>query len=184
MQHRKTRVAWDEVGEAHFLTFSCLDRLPLLCSDWIRACFLTNLDSVRKSQNFAVWAYVIMPEHVHLLVYPRCETCRMKAILGAIKRPVSEAAHQRLLAVGATRWLHRLSSPDGFHFWQPGGGYDRNIREWASIEPLMIYIHENPVRRGLVDRVEDWRWSSARFWIQEESVDFVPDDPLGDAQER
>jgi putative transposase len=49
-------------------------------------------------------------------------------------------------------------------FWQPGGGYDRNITSIEALRAMIDYIHANPVRRGLVARPEDWEWSSARWY--------------------
>jgi putative transposase len=49
-------------------------------------------------------------------------------------------------------------------FWQRGGGYDRNLRSVPDVHEKIKYIHENPLRRGLVARAEDWPWSSARAW--------------------
>ena len=49
-------------------------------------------------------------------------------------------------------------------FWQPGGGYDRNITSTLALRAAIEYIHANPVRRGLVARAEDWEWSSARWY--------------------
>jgi putative transposase len=57
-------------------------------------------------------------------------------------------------------------------FWQRGGGYDRNIRTVKEMHEKIAYIHANPVRRGLVERVADWPWSSWRAW--DEGID----DPL------
>ena len=48
-------------------------------------------------------------------------------------------------------------------FWQPGGGYERNIAEGSTLRRLMDSIHENPVRHGMVERPEDWEWSIARW---------------------
>jgi putative transposase len=49
-------------------------------------------------------------------------------------------------------------------FWQPGGGYDRNITSIETLHAMIDYIHANPVRRGLVTRAEDWQWSSAGWF--------------------
>ncbi len=49
-------------------------------------------------------------------------------------------------------------------FWQPGGGYDRNITSIAVLRAMIDYIDANPVRSGLVARPEDWEWSSARWY--------------------
>ena len=54
-------------------------------------------------------------------------------------------------------------------FWQPGGGYDRNIWTAQELHEKIRYIHNNPVRRGLVEQAQQWRWSSYRAW--EEGVD-------------
>ena len=50
------------------------------------------------------------------------------------------------------------------HFWQPGGGHDRNLWGTTAIHNEVDYIHANPVRRGLCGRPEDWRYSSAGFY--------------------
>ena len=49
-------------------------------------------------------------------------------------------------------------------FWQPGGGYDRDIARTATLRSMIEYLHANPVRRGLVAKVENWEWSSARWY--------------------
>jgi putative transposase len=57
-------------------------------------------------------------------------------------------------------------------FWQKGGGYDRNITEPETLQKTIDYIHFNPVRRGLVERSIDWKWSSAGWFAE------VGDSPL------
>jgi putative transposase len=49
-------------------------------------------------------------------------------------------------------------------FWQPGGGYDRNITSAEALRAMIEYIHLNPVRRGRVKQSEDWEYSSARWY--------------------
>jgi putative transposase len=61
----------------------------------------------------------------------------------------------------------RDEQPNGelhYRFWQRGGGYDRNITDPATLRTMIEYIHNNPVRRGLVRYPADWPWSSARFY--------------------
>jgi putative transposase len=68
----------------------------------------------------------------------------------------------------ASKWLGRVTVHEGrrvrHRFWQPGGGYDRNIRSTPALRAVIDCIHANPVRRGLVARAEDWEWSSARWY--------------------
>ena len=74
-----------------------------------------------------------------------------------------------LLATGQTAWLERLTvrypSRQVFRFWQPGGGFDRNIFREKTVPAVVSYIHENPVRRGLAETSTQWAWSSAGFWV-------------------
>jgi putative transposase len=63
-------------------------------------------------------------------------------------------------------FLERMADrqPNGitrYRFWQRGGGYDRNVMQPKSAYLQIDYIHQNPVRRGLCSRAEDWQWSSA-----------------------
>jgi putative transposase len=109
-----------------------------------------------------------MPEHVHVLLCPNQTQYEMRRILVALKRPVSDAARVYLERTGREHWLDRMSveypSRRVFRFWQPGGGFDRNIFHEKTVPAVIEYVHANPVRRGLVAQPTDWEWPSARFW--------------------
>lgn len=112
-----------------------------------------------------LWAYVLMPEHVHLLIWPTGDAYSISKILSTLKQPVSKRA---LLYVRehAPGFLQRMEDrrPNGIvshRFWQRGGGYDRNVTEPQTVWKEIEYIHANPVRRGLCQRPSDWSWSSA-----------------------
>ena len=109
-----------------------------------------------------------MPEHVHLVLQP-LPGVMMRGILWQLKCPMA----QRVL--GWVRKNHpeylklmadvQPSGKTAHRFWQRGGGYDRNLRSPSDVNEKIRYIHENPVRRGLVSRPEDWPLSSASQWI-------------------
>jgi putative transposase len=176
---RKKKVTYNIPGHVHFLTYSCFQRLPLLSRDRSRNWVANAVQEARTKLDFDLWAYVIMPEHVHLLIRPRQEQYRMERILAALKRPVSSRAKAYLLATGNRAWLERLTVREGqevvFRFWQTGGGYDRNLWNDRPIQEVIDYIHANPVRRGLVSRPTDWIWSSARFWAGDLSGSLMMD---------
>ncbi|MDZ4658042.1 MAG: transposase [Bythopirellula sp.] len=166
--HRKTCRRYDNPGDAHFLTFSCFRRLPLLNYDRTRNWFLDALRLGQDRRQFDLWAYVVMPEHVHLIVLPLDGT-RVSAILTTLKRSTSNRA-LHWLRRHAPEYLPNLldQQPNGdqhYRFWQRGGGYDRNLRSVRDIHEKIVYVHENPVRRGLVEKNVDWRWSSAAAWV-------------------
>ena len=107
-----------------------------------------------------------MPEHVHIVLWPENET--ISSILSTIKQSVSKRAIL-WLKDNAPDFLERLldahpGSKSSYRFWQRGGGYDRNLRSVRDIHEKVRYLHENPVRRGLVSRPIDWYWSSASAW--------------------
>src|SRR5262249_8497060 len=170
---RKRKVTYNLPGHAHFLTYSCFQRLPLLSADRSRAWVVEALQEARRKLDFDLWAYVLMPEHVHLLLRPRQPGYRMERSLAALKRPVSARAKQHLLATRSHAWLQRLTVREGeqrvFRFWQAGGGYDENQWDDRPVLEIMDYIHNNPVRRGLVERAVEWKWSSACFWAGDHS---------------
>jgi REP-associated tyrosine transposase len=148
-RHRKRCRRYDIPSDAHFLTFSCFRRMPLLSRE--RSCrwFLEGLKLGREREMYDLWAYVIMPEHVHLVLWPRGKT-RISEILKTIKQSVSKRAFV-WIKTHEPRFLKRLEQPraDGsvsHRFWQRGGGYDRNLRSAADIHEKIDYVHANPVR--------------------------------------
>ena len=167
------RPAVNEPGHAHELTFSCFHRFAFLEAERTCQWLADALNEARVSLDFALWAYVFMPEHVHLMIYPRKKVYDIRTIRHAIKEPVGRKAIKHLRD-HAPRWLPRITVRRGNRlerrFWQAGGGYDRNVWEPAAILAMIQYIHNNPVRRGLVARAADWKWSSAGWWAGKNSL--------------
>ena len=175
----KTCRRYNDPGDAHALTFSGFHGQPFLSKE--RSCrwLIESLDSARRRLGFDIWAYVIMPEHCHVLILPRENDYSIGRILEAIKLPVTRRAKSYLERnhPEALR-LMRDVQPGGsvaYRFWQRGGGHDRNLREPKAIHAEIEYMHNNPVRRGLVARAEDWPWSSAAWYAGVREVLLVPD---------
>jgi putative transposase len=136
-------VRFQQTGNFHFLTFSCHHRLPYL--DGPEACdlFESALEEIRRRYNLLVAGYVVMPEHVHLLVNePRRGS--LARTIQALKLSVS---------------VRRAERP----FWLPRY-YDFNVHNEEKRVEKLRYMHRNPVVRGLVTKPEDWRWSSFRHY--------------------
>ncbi len=165
------RPAANEPGHAPELTFSCFRRYAFLRAERTCQWLADAIDDARRQFDFSLWAYVFMPEHVHLLVCPKQPDYDIGAILKAIKQPVGVKAIKHLRE-HAPAWLPRISVRRGKkterRFWQAGGGFDRNVTEARIILAMMEYIHGNPVRRELVEKAENWKWSSAG-WIEGEN---------------
>ena len=165
--YRKKCRRYDTEWGIHCLTFSCFGRKPLLDRDRTRSWFVESLDRARERLGFDLWAYVIMPEHVHLIIRPR-DGVKIKAILSGIKLPVTRNA-MAWVRENAMWFLRQMEHrhPDGRvtrHFWLRGGGHDRNILSNRELYRKIRYIHLNPVRRKLVGCAEEWPWSSCRTY--------------------
>jgi len=138
---------YQQARHLHFITFSCYHRAPLLGTEQARDTFVHTLERVRNWYGFYVVGYVVMPEHVHLLV-SEPERGTLALALQMMKQMVS-------------RRLHTAARKDPF--WQPRY-YDFNVwSERKRVEKLR-YMHRNPVKRGLVAKPEDWVWSSFRHY--------------------
>jgi putative transposase len=161
--HRKRMRRLEVPGGARFLTFSCQARLPLFSNDKIALLMREHLVRVRREGCLAIYAWVIMPEHVHVLCMPRGEST-ITEVLRSAKMSVARVALARWHQLGAPI-LQRLADATGRpRFWLKGGGFDRNVRDADEFAETFRYIHHNPVVRKLVVRATDWPWSSARFW--------------------
>jgi putative transposase len=130
-------------GDLHFVTFSCYQLRAYLDSPPSRSLFEETLERMRVRYRFCVIGYVVMPEHVHLLVSEPANAPLSKA-LHALKLSMAKRSSQR-------------------PFWQ-ARYYDFNVFTSRKHVEKLRYIHRNPVMRGLVEQPQDWQWSSFRHY--------------------
>ena len=129
----------------HFITFSCFHRLPLLDAPGAKETFEAVLEQIRARHQARVYAYVLMPEHVHLLVNEPPQI-----LLAQLLKAVKQMASRKLRGPREKFWQERY--------------YDSNVRGEKACSEVIRYIHRNPVKRGLVAKPEDWPWSSFRHY--------------------
>jgi putative transposase len=146
-------------GHLHFITFSCYQRRPLLGSVRARTVFLKVLNEVRGRYGFALVGYVVMPDHVHLLISePRKGT--PSTVLQVLKQSVSRRLRRRRRAPAGQLWLRFPAARNTLpRFWQRRF-YDFNVWSEKKKAEKLNYMHGNPVKRGLVAHPKDWPWSS------------------------
>ena len=152
---RRHRININAPGHAHELTFSCYRRFPFLKAERTCEWLAESVNTARREQDFGLWAYVFMPDHVHMIVWPHQVIYDIATIRQAIKAPVARRAIDHLKQ-HSPEWLKRITRQRGDKterlFWQSGGGYDRNITKGQTLMGMIDYIHANPVRKGLVER--------------------------------
>ena len=150
---------------ALFLTSVAKDRLPVFRTDAIKLITCAALDEARKSGGFSIYAYVIMPDHFHAITD---SVLKPSKVLQYINGIISRRVIDHLKEHGHNSSLQKLRRASGsrghkFSLWE----HHSNALPIFSESMLMQkvnYIHHNPVRAGLVERGEDYRWSSVRIW--------------------
>jgi putative transposase len=161
----------------HFLTFSCFKRLPLLETVQARNLFVEELRKVRERYGFLLVGYVVMPEHVHLLIGEPKEGTP-STVMQMLKQRVSRKMRKNKRGVSKAQLL-LISSQEGVElsrFWQPRF-YDFNVYSPNKKREKLEYMHGNPVKRGLVKNPGSWMWSSFLFYEKGEAG-LVPIDPV------
>jgi len=149
---------WHGGHDLHFITCSCYRRQPLLGSSARRELFLKVFENVRRRYEFVVVGYIVMPEHFHLLVSEPQQRALSTAIqalkLGFARRVLAEEIR-----------LH--GKPEARRIWE-SRYYDFNVCNGKKRVEKLRYMHRNPVKRGLVEKPELWKWSSFRAYAYQE----------------
>ena len=143
---------YQDTGDLHFITFSCYQRRPFLATGSSRRVFEETLERVRRWYGLSITGYVVMPEHVHLLI-SEPERSSLRVVLQMLKQ------------ISSSKLRPTLSPKPG----EKGGApirflqvryYDFNVRTSKKRIEKLRYLHRNPVRRGLAEKPEEWEWSS------------------------
>ncbi|MGH9428248.1 MAG: REP-associated tyrosine transposase [Terriglobia bacterium] len=163
MNSERFRVSRDT--PSFYITAVAKHRLPVFRTDPIKAVTCQALDRARKSSGVLLFAYVVMPDHLHLLTdSPRPASDVLRYIKGTIAHEVIEYLKQQRHEESLRKLQHHEGKRHHRHsLW----GHESNVFSVFSENMLMQkvnYIHMNPVRASLVERAVDYRWSSARLW--------------------
>ena len=168
---------YDHLGTARFVTFSCYHRYPLLREEATIRILLEDVRRIREDYQIKIYGYVVMPEHVHLVLHP-ADGIRLGAVIGRLKglsslQIQSSCAKSRpVLSTGTSLSAAFPVVRDGRVknvFWQRRC-YDHNCRTPESVIEKIEYCHNNPVKRGLVSDPAQWPWSSFNWYQGMNSV--------------
>src|SRR6202521_3001943 len=150
-------------GHLHFITFSCYRRLPLLRSVRARNIFVQILGEVRDRCGFSLVGYVVMPEHIHLLIGEPAKGTPSTAIQ-VLKQRVSRRLRRKRRTSTEQLKLNFEDGEDSLpRFWQRRF-YDFNVWSLKKRVEKLHYMHMNPLKRKLVAHPKDWPWSSFSFY--------------------
>jgi REP-associated tyrosine transposase len=157
-------------GDLHFVTFSCYRRPPLLGTVRSRDRFVKIQEEVRCRHEFRLIGYVVMLEHVHLLLSEPPKKNPSK-IIQVLKQKVARALlKKRQREAGGELCLPFEGSPTcEEHFWQRRF-YDFNVWSEKKLREKLDYPHANPAQRELVLHPKNWPWGSWSFYCRGEGL--------------
>jgi putative transposase len=151
----------------HFLTFCCYHRRPYLETVRARNLFIKVLGEVRTKFKFLLVGYVVMPDHVHLLLSEPANAT-ISDVLQVLKQRISQKMRARGKCLSRKQLqLKFVDADEAPRFWQRRF-YDFNVWSHEKKIEKLHYMHANPVRQRLVEHPKDWPWSSFSFYAKDE----------------
>jgi len=159
-------------GNSHFVTFRCAGRRVLLGEPPVRQIAMSVLSSLAERGRVEVSAFVIMPDHVHALVWYPAGDKEHSNVIQTWKRLSSHyiLKHFDTHAQGLSENLERTRNGSNIRSVWNRRFYDRNVLDHDEARDIIDYIHHNPVKAGLVKRESDWIWGSAPWYNQRRDV--------------
>jgi putative transposase len=150
---------------AFYITSVANSRLPVFRTDEMKKVACDALSEARRSAGFSLYAYVLMPDHLHLITDSILKPSKvLQYINGIISRRVIDHLKERGHNASLQKLRHVTRKRQyRYSLWD----HHNNLFSITSEDMFMQkvnYIHQNPVRAGLVENAEDYLWSSIRFW--------------------
>lgn len=148
----------------YFLTATIVNWIPVFISSEACALLLESLRFCRENKGLRLYAYVVMDNHIHLIA----EAPEIGRCIQSLKRHTARALISWAETTKKDWLLHQFAygkqafkDRSRYQVWQEGS-HPQLIQDDRMLRQKIAYIHHNPVRRGLVDMPEHWRYSSAR----------------------
>jgi putative transposase len=159
------RRIFDKENHAYFVTFSCYRRRRLLDNDRAKGIVVHFLSAQLKNQKGICIGFVIMPDHVHAMIAFQ-ETDYLSTFMSQWKRRSSIQLKNFFKSV-MNEYGKQIDLDEPM--WQ-AKYYCFNVYSERKIREKLTYMHNNPVKSGLVDHPEDWRFGSARWYLLNKPV--------------
>jgi REP element-mobilizing transposase RayT len=155
----------------YFVTYSVVEWLPVFVSSKTCRIITDSLSFCHREKQLRINAYVIMPTHLHLIVFDAAfDNGRLETTLAELRRYTGRQLSDYCIQHGPACFLETLQDEAGTdrerRFWQPSRHPVAIVSERFWMQKL-DYLHDNPRRKGLVERPEYWRFSSAAWYLSD-----------------
>lgn len=161
-----------ETEYPYFLTSTIVDNIPLFANPVIAQFILDGFHFLQKSRGVEIYAYVIMENHIHFIASDQSLSMKLKNFKSYTARQIIDYLqngnyHRLLKQIKRAKLKHKTQSK--YQIWQEGF-HPKQITTHDMMIQKIEYIHNNPVKRGYIDKSEHWRYSSARNYLEVESL--------------
>ncbi|HHE38394.1 MAG TPA: hypothetical protein ENL20_07450 [Candidatus Cloacimonetes bacterium] len=155
----------DLENQLYFMTFTVVANIPVFTSSGYMDIIIENFKFYRDNENLKIFYYVIMDNHIHLVGSHHDNIAR---IIQSLKKYTAKEI-LKLLETDSRQWIlyllkyfkKKYKKESTYQFWQEGS-HPEMIFNLKILNQKANYIHQNPVKRGLVEEEQDWLYSSAR----------------------
>jgi REP element-mobilizing transposase RayT len=163
----RSRYRVHEPDRAHFVTGTIVQWLPVLSTAACCDILVGALAHSREHKGLKIYAWVILDTHFHAIL----DAPELSAILRSIKSSTAKLLIEQVASEGREWLLNQLRhfraahKPNEYQVWQEGSHPQSILSDEMMLQKLE-YLHNNPVKRGLVSAPEHWRYSSAHEWLE------------------
>lgn len=178
---------FNDESYAHFVTTRTYNNRPYFDNEEFARILLMELKFYRERYGFIVLGWVIMPNHLHLLLWWDKEE-KLTLTVSKIMRGIKAGSARRIIDLVKSRGLERGDGLEQvlratqkdvavskshkrnlkYRLWQPGF-YDFNVHSEEKLIEKLNYMHNNPVKAGLVLSLCDYKWSSYKEYFKEKN---------------
>ena len=160
----------------YFVTYSVVEWLPVFVSEAACRIVTDSLNYCDQHKGFCTNAFVIMPTHIHAIVFDHdFDSTRLVASLADFRkftgRSLSDFCSCHMPKCFAETLRRAATSDRERRFWQPSR-HPEAIETEKFWKQKLDYLHENPCRKGLVARAHYWRFSSATHYVSDGQEQF------------
>jgi REP element-mobilizing transposase RayT len=166
-----------EQDKLHFVTLQVVEWVDVFTRERYCKIIVENLKYCIENKGLEIYAWVIMSNHIHLLV--KSNTDNLSGTIRDFKSYTSKLILEEIQEINESRkdWMMKLFESAAFkhkrntnyQFWTHEN-HSEHVFSNKFMEQKLEYIHNNPVRAGIVDKPEDYRYSSARDYADEKGL--------------
>ncbi|MBK7183625.1 MAG: transposase [Bacteroidetes bacterium] len=166
-----------EQDKLYFITLQVVEWVDIFSRETYRKIITDNLEYCIKNKGLEIYAWVIMSNHVHLLA--KSNTNNLSSTIRDFKSYTSKLILEQIQAINESRkdWMLKIFETAAFdkkrntnyQFWTHDN-HAEHIFSNKFMEQKLDYIHFNPVRAGIVEKPEDYIYSSAKDYAGEKGI--------------